>query len=105
VDAGRVRPGQEIPATIDVENVYLILPEETPPADQAESAGHIQVYLDDLDRDPVLITASTQVTLSVPATIEPGDHKFICRVHKHDRTPTDAKVEIEFTVTTSIAGS
>src|SRR5215212_9628776 len=58
VDLSSVQQGEWIPIHIHVENVYLVDPGETPPAAHKNDAGHIQVYLDDFDSEPLLVTAS-----------------------------------------------
>ena len=91
------------------ENVFLIEPDQEPPPDRVEVAGHFQFYLDTTSSEPLLITASKTASVPIPATATPGDHKLICRVHKHDGTPTSATFEISIkisgSVTTGEAGS
>ncbi len=100
-DVSALAPGQAVPVTIQAENVYLIDPSETPPPDRVMVAGHFQFYLDDLSTTPILITAEESVNVTIPASAPPGDHKLLCRVHKHDGTPTDATFEMDITVQAS----
>lgn len=104
VDTSQISAGQNVNVTLTAENVYLIDPSETPPAEHVDDAGHFQIYLDDLDSTPLLITAEVSVTIVVPATIAAGDHKLKCRVHKHDGTPTTAVEEINITVVVTVGG-
>jgi hypothetical protein len=98
VDTQRVHPGQDMGVTVTVQNVYLVAPDATPPAGHESDAGHLQFYIDDTDGEPVKITADVQVTINITLLITPGPHKVICRVHKHDGTPTTTKSEFTFTI-------
>ena len=102
VDLNNVAPSQAIAITATTTKVYLIEPTATPPAEHVNDAGHLRVYLDDVATPPVLITAQAKFTVTVPPQIPPGKHKYICRVHKHDGTPTTVTFELAFTV--SIGG-
>lgn len=104
VDTDNISAGQEVQVTLTAENVFLIDPAETPPPEHEEDAGHFQIYLDDVDSEPLLITAEVNVTVTVPADIEPGAHKLKCRIHKHDGTPTDTVIEVNITVTITDGG-
>ena len=103
-DMEAVTPSQAIQLNISAEDVYLIDPSETPPSDRVEVAGHFQIYLDSTSGEPLLITAEKNVTVTLPATVTAGDHKLICRVHKHDGTPTQATFELDLKVTVSVGG-
>jgi hypothetical protein len=94
----QVESGGRITVNLTAENVVLVEPSATPPPDQVDVAGHFQIYLDSLDTEPVLVTAQTRVEVTVPAQTPPGQHKLLCRLHKHDRTPTSVVVELSFTV-------
>ena len=93
---------QNVPFTATASNVFLVEPSETPPAEHASDAGHFQVYLDDVASTAIVITAKTNIDFKVPAGTKPGKHKIICRVHKHDGTPTTAIFEISITVTATV---
>lgn len=93
---------ESVPFTTGATNVYLVEPNETPPADQAANAGHFRVYLDDVNTVAILITAKTNIEVKVPAGTKPGKHKLICRVHKHDGTATTAIYEITITVKATV---
>lgn len=101
VDVDNVQQNQSIQVQLVAQDVYLIEPSATPPADRVEVAGHFQFYFDSLSSEPVLITASKTVSITVPSGME-GDHKLICRVHKHDGTPTEATFEIDLKITATV---
>jgi hypothetical protein len=102
VDVENVQPNQTIQVNVVAEDVFLIEPNQTPPADRVEVAGHFRFYFDSLSSEPVLITASKTVSITVPGEMQSGDHKLICRVHRHDGTPTDATFELDLTVTATV---
>ena len=98
VDVNNVRQGDTIPIHMNVENVYLVDPSQDPPADHVKDAGHIQIYLDDFDSDPLLVTAQVDVQVKISESVELGEHTLKCRVHKHDGSATNAVFEIKITV-------
>jgi|GEM_PF-1442631 len=93
---------QPVPIAITVQNVYLVEQSATPPPEHMNDAGHIQVYLDDVETPPVLITAQVMFSVTLPAETKPGPHHLICRFHKHDGTPTTTQVSVAITVTASV---
>ena len=101
-DVNNVVPDQTVPVAVTVQNVYLVDPNETPPAEHVADAGHLQIYLDDVSTPPLVITAQVNVDIKIPAQTKAGGHKLICRVHKHDGTPTSTKVEISITVKVTV---
>jgi hypothetical protein len=101
-DVDAVQPSQAIHLNIVAEDVYLIDPSETPPSDRVEVAGHFRIYFDSMSSEPILITAEKNVTVTLPANATEGDHKLICRVHKHDGTPTDATSELDLKVSVNV---
>src|SRR3569623_446504 len=96
-NASNVAPMQQVAITVTATNVYLIDPSQTPPPDHANDAGHIQVYLDDVDSQPILITAQTMFSVTIPSGTKAGPHNLICRFHKHDGTPTSTEVNVAIT--------
>jgi hypothetical protein len=98
-----VQPNQPVHVTIVANNVFLIDPSETPPPDRVMVAGHFRFYFDDMSTEPILITAEKSVDVMIPAQATVGSHKLICRVHKHDGTPTEATFEIDLTITASVS--
>ena len=93
---------QPVPIAVTVQNVYLVEPAGTPPPEHEKDAGHIQVYLDDVEAPPILITAQVMFNVTLPAETKPGPHHLICRFHKHDGTPTTTQVSVAITVTASV---
>lgn len=102
VDMDNVHPAESVKLEIVAQDVFLIDPSETPPSDRVEVAGHFQIYLDSTSGQPLLITAQESVSVTLPADVAAGDHKLICRVHKHDGTPTSATSEIDIKVNVSV---
>lgn len=103
-DVTNVDPGQEVPVNVTVKNVYLVDPNEAPPAEHVKDAGHVQVYLDSVSTTALIVTAQPTFNVPVPKETKAGNHKLICRVHKHDGTPTSTTMEIAITVTVTVAG-
>jgi hypothetical protein len=101
-DVEAVQPAQVVQLQIVAQDVYLIDPGETPPPDRVEVAGHVRIYFDSMSSEPILITAEKSVSVTLPASAAPGDHKLICRVHKHDGTPTEATFEMDLKIVASI---
>ena len=97
-----VAPTQTVPVTVVVQNVYLVDPAVTPPAEHVDDAGHLQIYLDDFNNPPLLITWESMFTVTIPPETKAGSHKLVCRVHKHDGTPTSTVVNVAITVTASV---
>ena len=108
-DVDAVAPERWSPVTVTTTNVYLIDPAMTPPLAHMDDAGHIQVYLDETSSPPILVTAQTNIMVTIPKATPAGHHKIICRVHKHDGTPTSTTFElaimVKVTVTTSPDGA
>jgi hypothetical protein len=101
-DVTNVQASQSVHVEIAAEDVFLIEPSETPPADRVKVAGHFQFYFDSMSSTPILITAEKSVDVMIPAAATAGPHKLICRVHKHDGTPTEATFELEVTVKATV---
>ena len=101
-DVSDVAPAQAIPMTVTVQHVYLVEPTVTPPPEHVEDAGHLEFHLDDESTPALLVTAQTSVSVPIPPATAPGHYKIICRVHKHDGTPTDTKFEVDITVKVSV---
>jgi hypothetical protein len=97
VDVTDVQAGQAMPVQVAVSNVTLVDPNTTP-ASTVTNAAYLQFYFDSTSDQPILVTAQASVTVTVPASEPPGGHKLLCRVYKHDGTPTTSTTEIDFTV-------
>lgn len=102
VNVNDVQAGQAIPVQVVVSNVTLVDPNTTPPS-TVTNAGYLQFYIDSTTSQPVLVTAQTSVSITVPASEPPGAHKLLCQVYKHDGTPTTSTTEIDFTVMASVS--
>src|SRR6185503_32706 len=94
VDVNNVMPEQSVPVKVEVQHVFLCEPTVTPPPEHVMDAGHLVFTLDDETTPPLLVTAQTNVEVKIPKETKPGKHKVICRVHKHDNTPTETKFEL-----------
>ncbi len=101
-DVNNVTPGQAVPMTVQVTNITLIEPTATPPPGQEANAGHLRVYLDDTDNDELLITAQTSFSVTIPTNTEPGSHRIICRVHRHDGMPTSTTFRLDIVVRATV---
>jgi hypothetical protein len=101
-DVNNVMPSQAVPLTVAVTNVFLVDPMATPPPEHEMDAGHLEFHLDDEMTPPLLVTAQTEVQVPIPAETKPGPHKIICRLHKHDGTPTTTVFEVQITVKVSV---
>ena len=101
-DVNNVMPDQMVPLVVAVQNVYLVEPSVTPPPEHVADAGHVQIYLDDVATPPLVVTAQVAVAVTIPPHTPAGPHKLVCRVHKHDGTPTDTKFEINITVKVTV---
>src|SRR4051812_44799114 len=67
VSASNVMPAATVPIAVTVQNVFLIDQSATPPPEHAKDAGHLVVYLDDVDSMPLLTTAQTNFSVTIPA--------------------------------------
>lgn len=102
VDVDNVQANAGVRVNLVAENVFLIDPGSEPPPDRVMVSGHFRFYLDNTSGEPLLITASKSVDVPIPASVAAGNHKLICRIHKHDGTATEAIFEIDITVVASI---
>ena len=83
VDVDNIEQGQTVPVTIDTEGAPMVAPEATPPAEEVETAVYVSIHLDDANSAPLLVTAQASVNVTIPPSTPPGEHKIICRMHKH----------------------
>ena len=104
-DVNNVMPSQPVPVTVAVTNVFLVDPSATPPPEHEMDAGHLEFHLDDETTPPLLVTAQTEVQVPIPAETKAGPHKIICRLHKHDGTPTVTEFEVDITIKVSVTAS
>jgi hypothetical protein len=90
LDPPNVNAGTTLPVTADVTGVYLLDPSQTPPIEHRTDAGYLVYTLDDEASTPLLVTAATEVDLTIPASASIGPHTVICRVFRIDGTPTQS---------------
>jgi hypothetical protein len=99
VDVDNVEQGQSVPLTVDVEEGDLVAPEATPPPEKVDTAVYVSIHLDDTDSEPLLVTAQASVSVTIPESTPPGDHKLVCQVRKHkDGMPTGESKSISIKV-------
>lgn len=104
-DPTEIMPGQTVPIVATVKNVYLVAPDTTPPAAHVADAGYLQVYLDDDSTgSPMLVTAQTSFDVTIPEETTIGSHQVLCRIYKHDGTPTTAEATVGITVKSPSTG-
>lgn len=100
-----VSASSSVTLNLSVENgVVLVPPEQTPPPNQATVAAYFEIFIDDENGMPLVVTASTSVSVTIPASTPPGSHKLICRLHHHDGTPTQSVATTSITVSASAGG-
>ncbi len=104
-DVSSVSQGSSIPVTIDASNVFPVPPDQTPPPEHQNDAVFFKFFVDDdtSDSNAVLVTASLNVSVQIKSDLKPGPHKMICRMFKHDGTPTTETSSIDFTVKASVS--
>lgn len=61
--------------------------------------GHLHVYLDDLQTNPVTMQEAMAFPLTIPEDTEVGDHTLIVRLHNKDHTIYEPEVTIEADIT------
>jgi plastocyanin len=100
-DAEEVKPGDSVAVTMNATGVVLVDPNKDPAPADADKAAYFTVYLDDEDSDPLIVTAQASAQVTIPAGTSSGKHHLICRLHKHDGTPTDQQQSVSITVSAS----
>lgn len=100
-DVSNVAPMQEVAITVVPQNIFLCDMATTPPPEHMNDAGDIQVFMDDVDSQPILVTATATFNVTIPAATKPGPHNLICRFRKHDGTPTTTQSTVAITVSAS----
>jgi hypothetical protein len=103
-DLNDVRPGSTVSVSINASSVFPVAPDQTPPPEHVNDAVFFKFFIDDdsSDSDAVLVTASLSASVQIKSDIQPGHHKLICRMFKHDNTPTTTTSSLDFTVTASV---
>jgi len=100
-DVTQLKPGDSVAVSMNATGVVLVDPAAQPAASDAAKASYFKVYLDDTSSTPLVVTAQASVQVKLPATTTAGKHNLICRLHKHDGTPTNQEQEISITVVAS----
>ena len=102
-----VDAGQTVHVDVQAQDVFLCDPNTDPPPDRVNVAGHLEFFIDSTASASIYTTAQESVDVPIPAATPPGDHKLLCRVDKHDGTPTQATSEVDITVkaSASVSGS
>lgn len=101
VDADAVKPGDSVPVTMNATGVVLVDPNDTPAKGDEDKACFFKVFLDDEDSEPLVATAQTSVQVTIPQDTPKGKHHLLCRLFKHDDTPTDQQKSISINVSAS----
>jgi hypothetical protein len=105
-DLTDVRAAQSLPLTIDARNLVLVAPSAVPPPDHADDAVYLELDLDNEAGMPLLLTAETSVSITIPPHTPAGPHVIICRAHDHDDgAPTDVMTTLDLTVTEGAAAA
>jgi hypothetical protein len=81
--------------------VVLVAPDQTPPANETDVAAYFEVFIDSESGTPLVTTASTSITVTVPSSTPPGSHNMICRLHHHDGSATKSVTQVSVTVSAS----
>jgi hypothetical protein len=98
VDVDAVTPGQEVPLKLSAEGAKLVPPEQKVTSVDAEAASYFKVFLDDTSSTELVATASTSVSVTIPAKTPEGHHKLICQLYKHDGEPTNQQQSLDINV-------
>jgi hypothetical protein len=95
-----VAPGSTIPVTINASNVFPVAPGQTPPPEHMSDAVYFKFFVDDdtSDSAAILVTASLSANVQIKSDTAPGSHKLLCRMYKHDDTPTQTTFSLDFSV-------
>jgi hypothetical protein len=105
-DIDNVVAPANVPITAIVTGVFLVDPDDTPPPEHAADAGYLVFHLDDESRPPLLVTSTTRALVPISASTLVGHHDIICRIYRHDGTPThtDARLTISAKTTLTTPG-
>lgn len=107
VDVDNVTPGQAVAVKLMAEGVTLVDPKSTVTT-ETTSSGYFKVFLDDTSSTELVATASTSVSVTVPANTPPGKHQLVCQLWKkgmkEDR-PTTQQSSLEINVKASASAT
>lgn len=69
--------------------------------DAGDNTGHVHIYLDDLETNPILMQVTLEDTVTLDAATAEGTHTLIARLHNADHEIIEPQVleEIEIEVT------
>jgi hypothetical protein len=101
VDTDDIKPGDSVAVTMNATGVVLVDPNDTPAKGDEDKACFFKVFLDDEDSEPLVATAQTNVQVTIPQETPKGKHHLICRLFKHDDTPTETEQSIDINVSAS----
>jgi hypothetical protein len=96
-----VKPGDSVAVNMNATGVVLVDPNDQPKAEDEDKACFFKIFMDDEDSEPLIVTAQTHVQVTIPQQAEKGKHHLICRLFKHDDTPTDVEQSIDINVSAS----
>lgn len=72
--------------------------DEDAPAEECVG-GHVHIYLDDLETNPLGMPTTPEFTFDLPSDAMPGAHTLIARLHTRDHKILEPQVTAEAAVT------
>lgn len=112
VEPSEVEAGAEVTTTVDVEHFEFAghgsgMMDETDDMphgdgmddDRGEMRGHVHIYLDDLETNPLLMQGTRTASVMIPVDTEPGEHTMFARCHREDHRIVEPEVIAEATIT------
>src|SRR5450432_2050373 len=67
VDVNSITVGQAVPLTLSADGATLVDPKTTPPVEHENDAAYFKVFLDSTSSAALVETASTMVSVTIPA--------------------------------------
>ncbi len=101
-DVNHVAPNQVVTMTVVTTGVTLVAPDVTPTPAEAQTAAYLQFYLDSDSSAVLLVAATATVMVTIPTGTPAGPHNVVCRVYKHDGTPTNTTFNLAITVQVTV---
>lgn len=95
-----VKPGDSVAVSMNATGVVLVEPNDKPQAGDEDKACFFKVFFDD-DSEPLVVTAQTHVSVTIPQHTSEGKHHLRCRLFKHDGTETDVEETVNINVSAS----
>ncbi len=106
VTPATVAAGDAVDVTVDGEHLGDLMPTsdgtDMDMEHEEESAcpgGHLHVYLDDLDSNPLTMQEAKAFPMDIPADTPVGPHTLIVRLHNKDHTIYEPQVTMEAQIT------